>query len=209
MDDSEDPYVIAAVLTYLYTLEYADEGPQMRFGLPSDPNAVWLDGEARLPEYKEEDEAEWEGPGSESEFNFAPEVELAVDNPGKDIERPKLKDDGWEVLSQSLTTGKTTSLCHCSNLERGLLSVAKDRDPGKPLTPMALHVQMYKAGLRFEIPCLVSHALKKLENWICLNFFGDGELVEAADYAWEDHEVPNPSTDYNESMSPVRTRILG
>lgn len=27
-----------------YMLDYADEGPQMRFGLPSDPNAVWLNG---------------------------------------------------------------------------------------------------------------------------------------------------------------------
>lgn len=215
MDKSEDPYVIAALLTYLYMLDHADEGPQMRFGLPSDPNAAWLDGigmdgEAILPEYKEEDEApliEWEEPGSESEFNFAPDVEGAADNLGKDVERPKLKDAGWEALSQSSTARKTPSPCHCGNTERGFSSIVKDRDPGKPLTPLALHVQMYKAGLRFEIPCLVSHALKKLEDWISLNFFGNGELIEAADYAWEEYEEPNSNAE-NESIGLVRTRIL-
>jgi hypothetical protein len=216
MDESEDPYVIAALLTYLYMLDYADEGPQMSFGLPSDPNAVWLDGigvdgGAILPEYTEEDEApliEWEETGSESEFNFAPDVEVAADILGKDIERPKLKDDGWEALSQSSTARKTPSPSHCGNTERGFSSIVNDRDPGKPITPLALHVQMYKAGLRFEIPCLVSHALKKLEDWISLNFFGNGELIEAADYAWEEHEEPNSNADYTESMGLVRTRIL-
>lgn len=40
MEESEDPYVIAVLLTYLYTLDYADEGPQMNFGIPVETKSL-------------------------------------------------------------------------------------------------------------------------------------------------------------------------
>jgi hypothetical protein len=216
MDQPEDPYVIAAMLTYLYTLDYVDEGPQMSFGLPSDPNAKWLGDigveETMLPEYSEDDESpliEWEELKSESEFNFAPDAELVVNTIDNNFEGAMDKDNEWESMSKSSTARKTPSPCHCSNTKRVSSSVSIDRDTGKPITPLALHVQMYTAGVRFGIPCLVSHALRKLENRICQNNFDDEELIEAASHAWRDlDEGQNINIEYNGSISIVRTSVL-
>jgi hypothetical protein len=202
--------VIAAMLAYLYTLDYADEGPQMAFGLPSDGDVEIA--ESTLPPGYEDDQPpliEWEESDSESDYRFAADSKLAGETVSNVIEDPNNRDDGWESMTKSSTARKTPSPCHCKNMGPSSTPIIfTARDPGKQINPLALHVQMYKAGVRFGIPCLAAQALKKFEDRISHNMFDGEELIEAASYAWEDHEDPELDIDSYRSLSLVHKSIL-
>jgi len=205
MDRFADPYIVAAMLTYLYTLDYASEGPQMSFGLPTDHVAERDDGdrigEAVLPAYKEEEESTETDSGSE--FDLVPDMEVAIEGLVDTSEGTKKDDEDWD----SLTARKTPSPCLCSDTAHIPSTTPTERDPAKPILSMALHVLMYRAALRFEIPCLTLHALRKLDDMISCDIFHGDEVIEAASEAYE--EDSDLDVDYHQSMSLIRTKILG
>jgi hypothetical protein len=204
MDRFADPYVVAAMLTYFYTLDYASEGPQMSFGLPTGHITKRDDGdgfgEAVLPAYKEEEDSPETDSGSE--FDLVPDMKVAIEGLVDISEGAKNDDEDWD----SLTARKTPSPCLCSDTEPIPSTTPTERDPAKPISPIALHVLMYKAALRFEIPCLTLHALRKLEDMISCDIFHGDEVIEAASEAYEDSDL---DVDYHQSMSLIRTKILG
>jgi hypothetical protein len=209
MDNSEDPRVIAALLTYLYTFDYSEDGPQLSFGLPREESANWsLESESTtLPEYtKSTEEApliEWEEPisAASSEFDFSPSS-----HKGEYDGDAKHNNDGWETLSASSTAQKSpdSSPCRCTTDPAPPASFETDKDPGKMTSPLALHVQMYRAGLRFGIPCLMSHALKKFERRMDSNGLEDAELLEAASQAYAEIE----GSDWMNSLECIQQRML-
>lgn len=147
MEESEDTYVIASLLTYLYTLGYADEGPQMNSGVPVETKSL-----------ANEDEDEDAGIDEE-------QSSLATDD--LEAEVIIINDDRWDTgdtLSRSSTARDTPSPSHHT-----MATISDGRDPGKPLSSLALHVQMYKGGLRFGIPCLPPLALEKMKGRIWEN----------------------------------------
>lgn len=159
MEESEDPCGFAALMRYLYTLDYADEGSQMNFGIPAETKSL----------VDEEDEAE------------VVEEEQRITTDALDTDVAVVNDDRWHIgdsLSRSPTARDNPSPSHHTN----------HRDPGKPLSALALHVQMCKTGLRFGIPWLLPLGLKKLKGSIWENLFSNEELIEAASCAWEDYE---------------------
>lgn len=157
--------MIAALLTYLYTLDHADEGPQMNFGLPV---------EIESPANEEEEEEEIE--------IVRKETNLVVDAFDKD--KIIINDDQWDIgdtLSRSSTARDTPSPSHHT-----IARIPIDRNPARPLSPLALHVQMYKAGFRFGIPCLPPLASNFFEWVMWEKKISNEELIEAASCAWED-----------------------
>jgi hypothetical protein len=201
MDRFADPYVVAAMLTYFYTLDYASEGPQMSFGLPTAHITERDDGFGELPAYKEQADSSETDLGSE--FDLVPDMKVAIEGLVDTSEGSKNGDEDWELA----TARRTPSPCLCSDTQQISLTAKMDRDPAKPISPMALHVLMYKAALRFEIPCLTLHALTKLEGIISCDIFHGDEVIEAASEAYE--EDSDLDVDYHQSMSLIRTKILG
>lgn len=74
MEPGEDSHIVAAVLTFLYSLDYADSGPQLQFGLPQDQISFFSD-DSTVEAHEERPDAERmekfrEGDGAQEQRNL-------------------------------------------------------------------------------------------------------------------------------------------
>ncbi|OCK94607.1 uncharacterized protein K441DRAFT_560365 [Cenococcum geophilum 1.58] len=142
-DKYEEPDVIAAVLTFLYTLDYADSGPQLSFGLPHDRSSLFSHdsgAEGHAPPPPEDGcQGSISSPTpAESENESRP----ATSREGSPLPTP--------AASSSSPDNTSTHTVHA--------------DPGSQPNELVLHAKMCLAGHRFGIPPLLEVAKEKFEK---------------------------------------------
>jgi hypothetical protein len=138
IDPSEiEPPTLAAVLTFLYTLDYKAGGEQvLTFGLPHDDTA--------------EDQRE-DGESTLSSFSQLDVEDSSV------IDDEEESEDG--VLSVNMSTADTVGY---SSAE--LRKAASSVDPSEPPNELVFHTQMCLASQRFGIHSLRNIAQEKFEK---------------------------------------------
>lgn len=147
LDPGEEPHIIAAVLTYLYTLDYSPDGPSISFGLPHDRDSI-----------HSQDSVTTESPFSH-DFN-------ASDN-FSEISHPRsLEDEDDGVRASTSTTALPTSEATVDQSPRASSTAATlhDNDPGTHPNALTLHSQLFLAAHRFGIPPLANIAKDKFNK---------------------------------------------
>jgi hypothetical protein len=176
LDDAAGSHVVAVMLTYLYTLEYKDDEEQLIFGVPETySDLVWHEPDQKENSYQRSDGERSDDDHSDacsSEFDLVPDHDEVLGisthrvgssspsraNPASDQDRQETEN------YQSETAGK---------------------DPSYRPNPLQLHIQMYKTGLRYGIPCLAAHAFRKFAYRVQQNIAVE-ELLEAVGEAFDD-----------------------
>ena len=197
---SEQPHVMAAMLAYLYILDYPDGEPELVFGVPETPGTdiLWRDQQAELSheysstlrtEGKRKTDTEEEGSMSDtcsSEFALIKEED----------ETPKTSLNGTVKLAPAHVFSPPP-VEEPTDTPSPTSSVIQE-DPCHRPSPLTLHTQMYKAGIRYGIPCLAAHAFAKFSNRLRGAAIETDELLEAAQEAytigqWDDESKMDPA----------------
>ena len=143
LDSDEEPDIIAAVLTFLYTLDYADSGPQLSFGLPHDQSSLFS---------HDSDAGGHAPPPPEEEFRGC--ISSPAPAESENESRPATSREGSPLptppASSSSPDNASTHTVHA--------------DPGSQPNELVLHAKMCLAGHRFGIPPLLEVAREKFEK---------------------------------------------
>jgi hypothetical protein len=175
------------LLTYLYLLDYSDGEPDLVFGVPDAPHHDEMNraGSTCYSDtlHRAKDDNEMEGYAESdtcsSVFDLIPD-----EDPPKltTLDESRLPAYFNPQFSQSPSVNSlrySTSPPHDSGWT----------DPSYRPSLLTLHTQMYKAALRFGIPCLAKLACDKFRKRIRLVSMTTAELVEAADEAYKESEA--------------------
>ncbi|KAF2807284.1 uncharacterized protein BDZ99DRAFT_500528 [Mytilinidion resinicola] len=137
LEPGEEPHIIAAVLTYLYTLDYGPDGPSLSFGLPHDQSSI------------------------HSEGSTATDVRLASPSPdidGVDIfsilsdDQDTDYEEGVRTPTSSWRPQSSTPFADGSPQSASTdQTLHDDGDPGTHPNALTLHCQIYLAAHRFGI----------------------------------------------------------
>ena len=140
MDASQcDSHIVAAVLVFLYTLDYVSNGPQLlSFGLPQ-------------PHHDDEGIDPHEEDPSEKRSYNSYGVPLDLDN----------DDDGSGSTANSVDTPQDTQTHQTRSSTR---QSTPPPDPGQPHNELVFHLHVYMAGKFFGIPALCEVAQTKFEK---------------------------------------------
>ncbi|OCK85221.1 hypothetical protein K432DRAFT_343511 [Lepidopterella palustris CBS 459.81] len=143
LDPGEESHVIAAVLTFLYTLDYADSGPQLSFGLPQDQTSLFSHNS--------------DDPAHDAEVAHSDDeaTNSIIHQSDETVPHPASSRDNSPLL-----TPATTTASHDSASTRR----AYESDPSSHPNELVFHVQMLLAGQRFGIPPLCEVAKVKFEK---------------------------------------------
>ena len=130
--DGEYTHVIAAVMTYLYTLDYAQSNQSLTFRLPQEMQNMWL--------------TEGEDKRKDSELDAASST--------YDLLEDTMEDDVQIVPAEEQTESQGKSL-------RSVDDQSGARDPGLWPVELVFHAQVYCASVVLGIPCLAKLAQQK------------------------------------------------
>jgi hypothetical protein len=178
LDHTEEPHVIAAMLTYLYTLDYQDDGGQLIFGVPEiHSSGIWQEQaqeESQHERVEEENSDDDHSDGCSSEFAFIPNPDDTL------IITPRHIPDSSRSYTESILNENQAE--PGSHQPDGM-----GKDPSCRPSPLQLHIQMYKAALRFGIPCLSAHSFNRFGERVQSNI-ETAELLEAVSEVFAENE---------------------
>ncbi|OCL04398.1 hypothetical protein AOQ84DRAFT_380628 [Glonium stellatum] len=142
LDQDEEPHIIAAVLTFLYTLDYADSGPQFSFGLPYDQSSLF----SRDSDTSDTADAVPQPPEDEGTPSSTP-TETTYDS------HATMSREDSPLLTPTASPPPENASAHTAHA-----------DPGSQANELLLHAKMCLAGHRFGIPPLLEVAKEKFER---------------------------------------------
>ncbi|KAF2492698.1 hypothetical protein BU16DRAFT_529000 [Lophium mytilinum] len=147
LEPGEEPHIIAAVLTYLYTLDYGPDGPNLSFGLPQDQSSIHSEGSTATDVHLESPSADIDGSDIFSMISNDQDTEYE-----EGIRTP--------TLSSPLQppTASVDGSPHSASTDQTLHGNA---DPGTNPNSLTLHCQIYLAAHRFGVPPLAEIAKDK------------------------------------------------
>jgi hypothetical protein len=143
VEPGEEPHVIASILTYLYTLDYGPDGPDISFGLPHDQDSI-----------HSQESATPNSPFSAHDLN-ASDIFSEISHPHDGVRTPTSTaplQPPEATPNQSPCASSTTPTLH------------DDDDPGTQPNALTLQCQIYLASHRFGIPPLSDIAREKFNK---------------------------------------------
>lgn len=174
---AEDPFVAATMFNYLYLLDYSATEPALLFSSPLGyrDSEHWEDNEIQCgssfvsdPMTTDTDSENDQDHSEDCSSDFAvigKEVEIYSDN--QQQQTPISAHGVKHPLEENLQANR-----------------AFNEDTTHRPHPLTLHTQMYKAGVRFGIPCLAALACNKFKRRVADETVGVSELLEAVDEAY-------------------------
>jgi hypothetical protein len=176
------------MLTYLYLLDYPDGDPELVFGVPNEPihedmpragSVCHSDSSHRAKEGNEMEEYA-ESDACSSVFDLIPHGDVTpMFSTPNELRLPTRSSPQFSRNQSVDNLRLPTSPLHNS----------KWIDPSHRPSLLAIHTQIFKAAVRFGIPCLAVHACDKFRKRIRVVSITTAEILEAADEAYTESEA--------------------
>jgi len=181
----EEPHIVAAMLTYLYLLDYPDSEPDLVFGVPHH-SAFWTEDVTQADSLRSSHitrQAKSDNGYEEHNHSDACSSEFAL-VPEEDENPELLRSNNLEPRPAHFRPRSLRTVSEIASPPSG----SAGKDPSQRPSPLELHTQMYKAAVRFGIPCLAVQACDKFRKRIRGTLVSTAELLEAAEEAYADRE---------------------